>query len=62
MVCLYLTPHGRSIEPRLRAMLLRLQESAMEGIPEEDTAVMRGVLERILNNLEKQRTPETVAA
>ena len=48
---LYLTAHGRALEPRLRRLLLRLQEVSVAGISEEELATMRHVLEGILANL-----------
>lgn len=51
VVRLYLTEHGASLEPRLRRLVLRLQETAFAGIPEDDLGTMRRVLERVLGNL-----------
>lgn len=48
---LFLTETGRELEPRLRALLIGLQEDALRGIPEAELSVMHGVLERIVANL-----------
>jgi DNA-binding MarR family transcriptional regulator len=58
VVRLYLTERGRDLEPRLRALVLRLQEIAVAGIPQSEIEVMRSVLERIVANLEA--VPEQV--
>ncbi len=52
VIRLHLTPHGRSVEPRLRALLLDLQEIALRHVPDTDLAAMHRVLERIIANLE----------
>jgi DNA-binding MarR family transcriptional regulator len=51
VIRLYLTEPGRALEPRLRALLLRLQDTALSGIPESDIANLRATLERIIANL-----------
>ncbi|HZO88549.1 MAG TPA: MarR family transcriptional regulator [Chthonomonadaceae bacterium] len=51
VVRLYLTEYGRSLAPRLRGLLLRLQEVALAGISEEELAALRRTLERIAANL-----------
>ncbi|HLK57843.1 MAG TPA: MarR family transcriptional regulator [Chthonomonadaceae bacterium] len=52
VVRLYLSEKGRALEPRLRALVWRLQEISITGIPESEIEVMRSVLERIVVNLE----------
>jgi DNA-binding MarR family transcriptional regulator len=52
VIRLHLTPGGRDLEPRLRALLLDLQEVALGNIPDADLAAMHRVLERIVANLE----------
>ena len=52
VVRLYLTEKGHALEPRLRALVWRLQEVAVTGIPDGEIEVMRSVLERIVANLE----------
>lgn len=54
IIRLHLTPHGQDLEPRLRALLLNLQEVAFSGIPKADLETMRQVLESILANLSSQ--------
>lgn len=57
---LYLTPHGRELEPRLRHILLHLQDVAFSDIPSEDLVTMRRVLERLIFNLENRvQTPDS---
>ena len=51
VIRLHLTPEGHDLEPRLRALLLDLQEVALSRISETDIAAMHRVLESILNNL-----------
>jgi DNA-binding MarR family transcriptional regulator len=52
IVRVYLTPRGLGLEPRLRALLLRLQEAALSGIPDADIEALHRVLERIAANLD----------
>ena len=51
VIRLHLTPAGTDLEPRLRKLLLDLQEIALSRIPDTDIAVMHRVLESILTNL-----------
>lgn len=48
---LHLTEQGKTLEPRLRSLLVRLQTIAFAGIPEEEMQAMLGTLERIAGNL-----------
>ena len=57
-VRLHLTPEGKIMEPRLRGLLLRLQNAAFEGVPESDIEVMKRVMEKIVTNLESMREKE----
>jgi DNA-binding MarR family transcriptional regulator len=52
---LHLTPEGKDMEPRLRGLLMRLQNAAFEGVPESDIEVMKRVMEKIVLNLESMR-------
>jgi DNA-binding MarR family transcriptional regulator len=52
VVRLHLTETGRELEPRLRGILLRLQEVALQGIPDDELTTMRHVLECIVANLD----------
>lgn len=52
VIRLHLTPAGRELEPRLRVLLLDLQEVALGNIPDADLAAMHRALERIVANLE----------
>ena len=54
-VRLHLTSHGRDMEPRLRGLLLRLQNAAFDGVPESDIEVMKRVMEKVVTNLEAIR-------
>ena len=56
VIRLHLTPAGRALEPRLRVLLLDLQEVALGNIPESDLAAMHRALERIVANLEASVT------
>jgi DNA-binding MarR family transcriptional regulator len=51
VVRLYLTESGRTLEPRLRGLLMRLQEVALIGVSEEELATLHQVLERMAANL-----------
>lgn len=51
VVRLLLTDYGRELEPRLRSIVLHLQDVAFAGIPETEIAAMRRVLERLIANL-----------
>ena len=52
IVCLHLTGRGREVEPQLRDIVLALQKSAMQGIPQDDIAAMHRVMEAMLHNIE----------
>jgi len=51
VIRLHLTPTGKELEPRLRALLLDLQSIALCNIPDDDLAAMHRVLQGILANL-----------
>ncbi len=51
VVRLHLTETGRATAPRLRALLLGLQETALTGISDADLQTLHSVLERIAANL-----------
>lgn len=53
IVRLHLTEAGRHLEPRLRALLLRLQETALTDISDDELAALHRVLERIAANLNR---------
>jgi DNA-binding MarR family transcriptional regulator len=46
-----LTESGRNLQPRLRSIVLKLQDDALAGIPAEDLNTFRRVLEQLLANL-----------
>ncbi len=53
VVRLYLTEAGRRLEPRLRVLLLRLQEVALADVSEAELATLHRVLERMAANLNR---------
>ena len=61
IIRLYLTPRGRELEPRLRGLLMRLQEVALAGIPDMDIETLHRVLERIAANLNCLNSREDAA-
>lgn len=57
VIRLHLSPEGRDLVPRLRAILLDLQALAVCNIPDSDLAAMHRVLEGILTNLGTHSDP-----
>lgn len=55
VVRLYLTPEGRTLEPRLRSLFLGLQDVAMADISENDLLTFQRVLSSMLKNLTDRR-------
>ena len=51
VVRLRLTGSGRELEPRLRALVLKMQEDALSGVPDEALTGLYRTLERIVENL-----------
>lgn len=55
IIRLRLTAAGRDLEPRLRRLIVRLEDVAFTGIPECDISQLRATLEQIVCNLSAER-------
>ena len=62
VVRVYLTDYGRELEPRLRALILHMQEIALTGLSAEEMAAMRHTMECMVANLETIVMTDTYAA
>jgi DNA-binding MarR family transcriptional regulator len=52
VVQVFLTDQGHELEPRLRAMWLQLQDTALAGISAEELTALHAILGRIVANLQ----------
>lgn len=61
VVHLELTPEGRAAAAQVPSVLVRVQDAVLDGISPEETDVLRGLLRRVLDNVEPLSTAGALA-